>query len=68
MTIIAGILSVLMVSGVLKYIYSQITGSLPFIILPNLAEMLMGIGIFSLVLSLILGLLGSFFGLRSTRD
>ena len=68
MTIIAGVLSVLMVSGVLRYIYSQITGSLPFIILPNLGEMIMGIGIFSLILSLILGLLGSFFGLRSTRD
>lgn len=67
MTVLAGILSVLMVSGVLKYIYSQIVGSLPFIILPNISEMLMGIGIFSLILSLILGMLGSFLGLRSTR-
>ena len=67
MTVLAGVLSVLMVSGVLKYIYSQIVGSLPFIILPNISEMLMGIGIFSLILSLILGMLGSFLGLRSTR-
>lgn len=67
MTVLAGVLSVLMVSGVLKYIYSQITGSLPFIILPNISEMLVGIAIFSLILSLVLGMLGSFLGLRSTR-
>lgn len=67
MTLIAGILSLVMVTAMDKYIYSQVSGSLPFLILPPLNELIIGIGLFSLVLSLILGFVGSMLGLKSTK-
>lgn len=67
MTIIAGLLSLIMVTAMDKYIYSQVSGSLPFLILPPLNELILGIGLFSLVLSVVLGFVGSMLGLNATR-
>lgn len=67
MTIIAGLLSLFMVATMDKYIYSQVSGSLPFLILPPLNELIIGIGLFSLVLSLVLGFVGSMLGLKATK-
>lgn len=68
MSVLAGLLSIGMVALVIVYVNSEIAGYLPFMVLPDLKEMLIGISVFSLVLSLILGLLGSLFGLRSTKS
>ena len=67
MTILAGFLSMGLVYGVIKYIGSKMIVSLPFLILPDMNEMLFGISAITLVLSLVLGLIGSLFGLKSTK-
>lgn len=68
LTILSSLISIGIVAIVLSYIYSQVTGYLPFLVLPKLIKLISGIGIIGLSLSIILGLLGSYFGLRSTRE
>lgn len=67
MSVAAGLLSIGMIGTVINYLYSHITGVLPFVILPPFNEMILNIGIFAIILSFILGLLGSLFGLKATR-
>lgn len=67
-TLLAAIISIGLVFVIVNYIYSKISTSLPFIILPNMMNMLIRIGFANIVISLILGLLGSFFGLKSTME
>lgn len=68
MTFLAGIFSVGMVYLVIKYIYSKITSFMPFLVVPDVGEMILGIGVTSIILSLVLGLMGSFFGIKSTKE
>ena len=68
LSIFASLISIGILAIVLNYIYSQITGYLPFLVLPELIKLISSIGIIVLSLSFILGLLGSYFGLRSTRE
>lgn len=67
MTIIAGLISNILIYFTVNYIYSKITDFLPFIVLPNLDGMLSSIFIFSILLAIVLGLVGSLFGLKSTK-
>lgn len=68
MTILAGLLSSGLVYGVIAYLSSNIVLSLPFLILPDTNEMLIGIGAINIILSIFLGLTGSIFGLKSTKE
>lgn len=68
MSVVAGLLSIGMIGVVINYLYSHVTGVLPFIILPPFNEMIFNIGIFAIILSMLLGLLGSLFGLKATRQ
>lgn len=67
-TFLAAIISIGLIIPVANYVYAKITSSLPFIILPDMMEMLIRIGVSNIVISLILGLLGSAFGLKSTIE
>ncbi|WFA10145.1 permease-like cell division protein FtsX [Tissierella sp. Yu-01] len=67
MTILAGIISLIMIFVVINYIYAKIMAFLPFLILPNMMQMMYGIGIIGILLSFTLGLLGSLFGINSTK-
>lgn len=67
-SILAAIISIGLIFLVVNFLYSKVTASLPFIILPDMMDMLKGIAISNIVISLILGLLGSFFGLKSTSE
>jgi cell division transport system permease protein len=68
MSILSGLLSIGMVRFLTGYLYSHVNGVLPFIVLPPFNKIIFGIGIFSLVSSFALGLLGSLFGLKSTKS
>lgn len=67
MTILAGIISLGMIFVVVKYIYTKIMAFLPFLTLPNIMQMMNKIGVIDILLALILGLLGSYFGIKSTK-
>ena len=67
-SILAAIISIGLIFLVVNFLYSKVTASLPFIILPDMMDMLKGIAVSNIVISLILGLLGSFFGLKSTSE
>jgi cell division transport system permease protein len=62
-----GIASVLAVSSI-KYVYAQVTGPLPFIPLPPIDTIVSDLVILILCLSALLGLVGSLFGLTSSRS
>lgn len=62
--IIANILSVFSI----KYIYAQISGPLPFLPLPDMQNIVSVTGVLIIALSIILGLVGSFFGLSSSKS
>ncbi len=68
MSLLAALLSLGMVALVIKFISSRVTGYLPFVVLPNYKDMVIGISIFIIVLSFILGLLGCILGLKSTKE
>lgn len=67
LTLSAGLLSVIMSVFTLKYVYSQVSGVLPFLILPQISVLIKSLVIIIMSLSLILGAVGSFFGLKSTN-
>ena len=67
-TLLASIISIILVFIVVNYVYLVISSSLSFLILPDKIEMLIRISLCNIVISLILGMLGSIFGLKSTRE
>lgn len=67
LTLIAGIFATAMGTLALKLIYIQTAGPLPFIPLPPLESLINGNTIMTLSISIILGLIGSFFGLASSN-
>ena len=67
-SLLAASISMGLISMVIKYIGSIATSSLPFLILPNANKMIFSIGTSSIILSIILGLIGSLFGLLSTKS
>lgn len=68
MAVLAGLLSMGMNISINNYIYSQVSTSLPFIILPSKNQLVGNVGLIIVILSLILGVLGSIIGLRATKN
>lgn len=68
MSVLSGLLSIGMIGFLINYLYSRVNGILPFIVLPPFNEMLLSIGVFSLVSSFALGLMGSLLGLKATKS
>ena len=68
LTIGGGILAAALVGLVLKQVYANMAGPLPFIPLPPLGALVKNIIIIVIMISAILGLIGSFIGLSSAID
>ena len=67
MTVLAGLISSTLIYFTFNYIYVKVIDFLPFMILPSLDKLLISIFIFTALLAIILGLIGSLFGLKSTK-
>ncbi|MGM0397094.1 MAG: cell division protein FtsX [Bacillota bacterium] len=67
MSIFAGGVSLIMTYFSARYIYSQLTGSLPFIVLPEFGSHMIALIIFTMSLSIFLGIFGGLLGIKSTR-
>lgn len=67
LTLIAGIFAATMGTLALRYIYIQTTGPLPFIPLPPLESLINGNIIMTLCICIVLGIIGSSFGLASAN-
>lgn len=67
LTLIAGIFAAAMGTLALRYIYIQTAGPLPFIPLPPLESLINGNIIMTLCTSIVLGIIGSSFGLASAN-
>lgn len=67
MTLIGGLISLLLSHFVINEIYVQISGPLPFIPMPDQGIVMQNLILLILGLSLILGYLGSAFGVRSSK-
>lgn len=68
LTLIAGILAVLLNTVTLKYFYLKAAGQLPFIPLPSIDLLIKNNFIIMLVISFLLGIFGSLFGLKSAKN
>lgn len=67
LTLGGGVLASALTVATLKYVYAQMAGPLPFIPLPPLEFIISNIIILVMSLSVILGILGSAFGLSSAK-
>ena len=67
MTVLAGLISSTLIYFTFNYIYVKVIDFLPFMILPSLDKLLISIFIFTALLAIILGFIGSIFGLKSTK-
>lgn len=68
LTISGGVLAAVLSLFVLKKLYAQMQGPLPFIPLPSLGVLSQSITILVMLLSAVLGIIGSLFGLKSAKD
>lgn len=68
LTFMGGLLASGLSILVIYYGYSQIGRGIPFIPLPDKESLIMGVGILTMGLSFILGIVGSLFGLSSAKD
>lgn len=68
LTLTGGIIASALAAFALKYIYAQMTGPLPFIPLPSRETLTYSLVILVISLSVVLGSVGSFFGLSSSKD
>jgi cell division transport system permease protein len=68
MTISGGILCLLMAIGSVKSIYSRMTGPLPFIPLPSLDQLIWGNIVLIIFISITLGVIGSFIGMKTAKE
>ena len=66
-TLVGGLIAISLAGFILRHIYAQIAGPLPFIPLPPLAGLLGKLRILIMTVSGVLGLMGSLSGLFSTR-
>jgi len=67
LTIGGSIIAVSLSGFILKHIYGQISGPLPFIPLPSFGELISNLRVLIIVAGGLLGLVGGLFGLLSTR-
>ncbi len=63
-----GFLAILLSTGVLRLIYGQMLGPLPFIPLPDQGRIISKIVTLTIPLSIVLGVAGSYFGLKSAAE
>ena len=68
LTIIGGIFAALLGGFSIKYLYTHMTGPLPFIPLPPKEEIIRNVVILVTSLSALLGILGSTIGLKTAKD
>jgi cell division transport system permease protein len=68
MTISGGMLCLLMAVGSVKSIYSRMTGPLPFIPLPSLDQLIWGNIVLIIFISITLGVIGSFIGMKTAKE
>lgn len=68
LTMGGGILAATMIAFLINRVYARMSGSLPFIPLPPRDELVFSLVILILTVSIILGLLGSIFGLTSIKN
>jgi cell division transport system permease protein len=68
MTISGGILCLLMAVGSVKSIYSRMTGPFPFIPLPSLDQLIWGNIVLIIFISITLGVIGSFIGMKTAKE
>jgi len=68
MTVAAGILTSLVMLILIHKVYQIMGGSIPFIPLPPVADLSLGVIIVIMGVSIVLGLTGSLFGLSSIKD
>lgn len=67
LALVSGFFADILGTITLKFIYSQAAGPLPFIPLPPLNDLIVGNIIMTLFISILLGSIGSFFGLASAN-
>lgn len=68
LTVGAGLLAASSILLLINHGYSLMSGSIPFIPLPPKVELISGVAIVIIGISIILGILGSLFGLSSIKD
>lgn len=66
-SLLAGLLSLIMTYFSTSYLYGQVSGSLPFIVLPSFSQHMSTLMIFTLSLSILLGIFGGLMGIKSTK-
>ena len=67
LTLAGGLLASFVIVFLINRAYSAMSGSLPFIPLPARSQLVTGLVLFVSSVSILLGVLGSLFGLRSTK-
>lgn len=67
LTLLGGILATALLAALINGGYSQLSGSIPFIPLPPKEELINKAGILIMAVSVLLGFIGSLFGLSSIR-
>ena len=67
MSLLAGLISLIMTCFSTRYLYNQLSGSLPFVVLPAFSKHLVILGLFTLSLSILLGIFGGLMGIKSTQ-
>ena len=66
-SLLAGLISLAMTYFSTRFLYGQLTGSLPFIVLPSFPKHMTTLVVFTISLSLLLGIFGGLMGIKSTR-
>lgn len=67
MSLLAGLISLIMTYFSTSYLYNQLSGSLPFVVLPAFSEHIVVLAFFTLSLSILLGIFGGLMGIKSTK-
>lgn len=66
-SLMAGMLSLVLTYFSTRYLFSQLSGSLPFIVLPGFTDHMTTLVVFTLSLSVLLGIFGGLMGIKSTK-
>ena len=66
-SLLAGMISLVMTYFSTRYLYGQLSGSLPFIVLPSFSQHMTTLVVFTISLSLLLGIFGGLMGIKSTK-
>ena len=68
LTLGGGLLAIILITFILKYFYSFVTGPIPFIPIPSIDNVLFNLISLIMPLGIILGIVGSLIGLSSSRS